>query len=147
MTDSGNLLQLHIDQHTLECDFLRKKYQQSEQAYALLLHQLKQMIRHRFGQKSERYIDLDNPQLVLYGDVTLEPVPDEEEDQEACDDLGGNVIAIHSKRDVKKPKKTFAEHLLRKELIIPVEAHHKTCQCAFQKKVINHERHERVLTS
>lgn len=60
MTDTENLLQLHIDQLTLACDFLRKKYEQPEQAYALLLHQLKQRIRHRFGQKSERYIDLDN---------------------------------------------------------------------------------------
>ena len=129
MTDTEKLLQLHVDQLTLECDLLRKKYQQSEEAYSLLLHQLKQMIRHRFGQKSERYIDLDNPQLALYGDVTLEPVPDEEEDKEAGDDLGGNVIAIHSKRGAKKPKKTFAEHLLRKEQIIPVDAHDKTCQC------------------
>ncbi|GAC33475.1 hypothetical protein GPLA_2577 [Paraglaciecola polaris LMG 21857] len=144
MTDTEKSLQHQVDQLTLECDLLRKKYQQSEQAYALLLHQLKQMIRHRFGQKSERYIDLDNPQLALYGDATLEPVADEEEDQEARDDLGGNVIAIHSKRDTKKPKKTFAEHLLRKEQIIPVEAHHKICQCGCQKKVINHERHERL---
>jgi transposase len=81
----------------------------------------------------------------LYGDVTLEPLSDEEEeDQEARDDLGGNVIAIHSKCDAKGPKKTFAEHLLRKEQIISLEAHHKTCQCGYQKKVINHERHERL---
>ena len=102
------------------------------------------MIRHQFGQKSERYIDLDKLQLALYGDVTLEPVSDEEEDKEVGDDLSGNVIAIHSKRGAKKQKKNFAEHLLRKEQIIPVDAHDKTCQCGCQKKVINHERHERL---
>ena len=92
---------------------------------------------YRFGRKSERYIDLDNPQLASHSEATLEPVADEEEGQEARDDLGGNFIAFHSKRDAKNPKKTFAEHLLGKVQIITVEAHQKNCQCGCQKKVIN----------
>jgi transposase len=71
MTDTEKSLRHHVDQLTLECDLLRKKCQQSDEAYAVLMDQLKQMLRHRFGQKSERYIDLENPQLSLYGEVVL----------------------------------------------------------------------------
>jgi transposase len=38
------------------------------------------MLRHRFGQKSERYIDLENPQLSLYGEVILDAALDEEDE-------------------------------------------------------------------
>ncbi|MEE8056313.1 MAG: IS66 family transposase [Pseudomonadales bacterium] len=143
MTDTESALQQRVDQLTLECDLLRKKCQQSEQAYALLMDQLKQMLRHRFGQKSERYIDLDNPQLPLYGDASVDK-NFEQDEQPTSDETGDNLVELKAKCRAKPSKKTFSAHLPRSENIIPVEAHDKTCQCGCQKKVIKHERHERL---
>lgn len=142
MTDTEKSLQNQVDQLTLECDLLRKKCQQSDEAYAVLMDQMKQILRHRFGQKSERYIDLENPQLSLYGEVILNEALDEED--EVSDDSCDNDIERQKKRRAKKSRNTFAAHLPRTEQLIPVDAHDKTCQCGCQKKVINHERHERL---
>jgi transposase len=132
MTDTEKSLQHQVDQLTLECDLLRKKCQQSDEAYAVLMDQLKQMLRHRFGQKSERYIDLENPQLSLYGEVILNEALDE--DHEVSDDSCDNEFDRQKKRRAKKSRNTFAAHLPRTEQLIPVDAHDKTCQCGCQKK-------------
>jgi transposase len=55
MTDAENSLLQKVEMFTKECALLRKKYEQSKQAYILLMHQVKQVLRYRFGQKSERY--------------------------------------------------------------------------------------------
>lgn len=64
MTNTAKALQPQVDQLSLECDCLRKKRQKSEEAYVLLVSQLQQMLRHRFGQQSERYVYLDNLQEI-----------------------------------------------------------------------------------
>jgi len=66
MTDTEKALQLQVEQLSLERDLLRKKYLQSQAAYTLLMQQLKALMRHRFGQRSERYQDSDNPQSLLF---------------------------------------------------------------------------------
>lgn len=94
-----------------KCDLLRKKCKQSDEAYAVLMDQLKQMLRHRFGQKSERYIDLENHQLSLYGEVVLNEALDEED--EVSDNSCDNDIERQKKRRAKKSRNTFAAHLPR----------------------------------
>jgi len=86
--------------------------------------------------------DSDNPQLFLYGEETLDTIMDE--DDEDSEDSCNNEFERQKKRRAKKSKNTFAAHLPRSEQLIPVDAHHKTCQCGCQKNVINHERHERL---
>src|SRR3990167_7851332 len=44
---------------------------QYAQAYDSLQRQLKDMLRHRFGKRSERYIDPEHPQLSLFDDNKL----------------------------------------------------------------------------
>jgi transposase len=137
MSDSKKALQQHVNDLTQERDVLLEKCRQSEEAYAVLMHQLKEMLRHRFGQKSERYVDSDNPQLSLYDDNVIDDdttalVPED------------NVVDIQSYQRRKKAAKGFANHLPRKEVIIPVAEHDKTCECGCQKKVINHAVHERL---
>ena len=51
MSDSKKALQQHVNDLTQERDVLLEKCKQSEEAYAVLMHQLKEMLRHRFGQK------------------------------------------------------------------------------------------------
>ncbi|WP_297292615.1 IS66 family transposase [Oceanicoccus sp.] len=123
---------------------LLKKCHQSEQAYTLLLDQLKQMLRHRFGQKSERYIDPNNPQLPLIEGVTEEPLSDIDVPEPGNQELPDNVIDIKAKKQRKKVQQGFASHLPRTEVVIAVKEHDKTCQCGCQKSVINHQRHERL---
>jgi len=46
-------------------DLLKKHCEQYAQAYEQMHDQLKELIRNRFGKKSERYIDPEHPQLNL----------------------------------------------------------------------------------
>ncbi len=85
MVNSKKALQQQVKELTRERDVLFDNCKQSEEAYAVLMHQLKEMLRHRFGQKSERHIDSDNPQLSLYDDNMID------EDAEAPE-LDSNVV-------------------------------------------------------
>ena len=139
---------------TEERDMLLKKTDQTEQDYAFLLDQLQDMRRHRFGTKSERYIDTDNPQLSLLELLSVASLSDTEmralEELKALDDAESesnqpsNVVNIKAKQQPKKKNVRFADHLPRKDVVITVKEHDKTCQCGCQKSVINHERHERL---
>ena len=51
-----------------EMSMLMKRCEQYAQAYDLLREQIREMQRHRFGQKSERYLDPESPQLNLFED-------------------------------------------------------------------------------
>jgi transposase len=92
MTDIEATLLKQLETITQERDFLFKKCRQSEQAYTLLMDQLKQMLRHRFGQKSERYIDPNNPQLSLIEGVTEEPLSDIDVPDQDAPELADNVV-------------------------------------------------------
>lgn len=108
------------------------------------MDQLKQMLRYRFGQKSERYIDPNNPQLSLIECVTEEPLSDIDVPDQDAPELADNVVDINTKKQRKKGQQGFADHLPRTEVVISVNEHDKTCQCGCQKTVINHQRHERL---
>jgi DNA repair ATPase RecN len=47
----------------------QQRCEQYAQAYESLQHQIKELLRHRFGSKSERFIDPENPQLSLFDDL------------------------------------------------------------------------------
>jgi transposase len=144
MTDIESTLLKQLEAITQERDLLLKKCHQSEQAYTLLMDQLKQMLRHRFGQKSERYIDPNNPQLTLIEGVIEEPLSDIDGPEQDDPELPDNVVDIKTKKQRKKKQQGFADHLPRTEVVIAVNEHDKTCQCGCQKSVINHQRHERL---
>ena len=120
MSQRNKTLQQQVNELTLECDLLRKKCVQNEEAYSLLLHQLKEMLRHRFGQKSERYIDLDDPQASLFDQPSTDSSSDSssqivetiEEDSESDD----NVVDIKKACRKKKTNNGFSDHLPRTEL-------------------------------
>lgn len=144
MTENEKALQLQVESLTKQCEMLRLQCEQSSQAYTLLMHQMKEMLRHRFGQKSERYIDLDDPQASLFDEHSSDPSSGMDEDVEDDGESDDNVTDIKHARRKKNTNKGFSDHLPRTEVIIPVEQHNKTCTCGCQKSVINHERHERL---
>lgn len=145
MTELEQALLLQVEALTQEREVLLKKCQQAQDAYAQIMDQLKQMLRHRYGQKSERYVDPNDPQLSLLeelvtakeSEASVEALVEEETSDE-------NVVSINAHRRRKKAQKQFAENLPRKEIVIPVDSHDKSCLCGCQKKVIKHERHERL---
>src|ERR1700733_12501276 len=53
-----------------------KRCEQYAQAYDQIQHQLKELIRNRFGKKSERFIDPEHPQLDMLGNPSLFAVRD-----------------------------------------------------------------------
>src|SRR3990167_6196232 len=56
-----------LDQQN-ELDNYKKRCDQYMQAYDALQHQVKELLRNRFGKKSERFIDSEHPQMSLFGD-------------------------------------------------------------------------------
>ena len=55
---------------------LNKRIEQYEQAYQLLQQQIADLRRNRFGKKSERVIDGENPQMSLFDEEALPAKPD-----------------------------------------------------------------------
>jgi transposase len=117
----------------LELNTLKKRCDQYAQAYDSLQAQVKELLRNRFGKKSERFIDEENPQEDLFysSKELLEQQKQAEESNEVT-------IAAHKR---KKNKKSH-DHLPRRIEIIPIDAAQLQCICGCQKTVINYETKE-----
>jgi transposase len=108
-----------------------KRSEQYAQAYDQMHEQLKELIRNRFGKKSERYIDPENPQTSLFND----------NEKFATADTEGNTIendvqvTSYTRRSNQKKEKDIP---VRVE-IIPVSEEDKQCSCGACKSVISYE--------
>lgn len=108
---------------------LQKRCEQYMQAYDQMHDQMKELIRNRFGKKSERYIDPEHPQFDLFGG----------NDQFAVADREGNKIEdVKIAAHTRKKKKNEKEIPVRIE-IIPVPAEKRRCTCGECKVVISYE--------
>jgi len=115
---------------------LQKRCEQYGQAYDQLQHQIKELLRNRFGKKSERFIDdPSDPQQGLWSDsagLFLEA------------DAAGNAIekktlvAAH----IRKKKQKATKELPRRIEIIPVSEKEMQCVCGTCKTVIRYETKE-----
>ena len=112
------------------------------QSYDSLQHQFKQFQRHRFGQRSEAYVDPNNPQGLLFSNLTDESSSNKDNNKK--DKNKKNVIKIKEHEREVNANKQFADHLPRKEHWINVPDHLRTCSCGCQKKPLNPLRHERL---
>jgi transposase len=121
-----------------ELTLFQKRCEQYSQAYDLLKEQIKEMQRHRFGQRSERYIDPEHPQLSLFQDnhtlfsnaeVAGEQLPED-----------SFQVAAHT----RKKKKTNSKNLPRRIEIIPLSEKDKQCSCGACKTVIRYETKESI---
>jgi len=110
---------------------LEKRCEQYAQAYDQMHAQLKELLRYRFGKKSERYIDPENLQKNFF----------DEDTKFAMEDANGNrqedgvKIAPH----VRKKKHKNNKDLPVRIDIIPVSKNDKLCDCGTCKSVIRYE--------
>lgn len=118
-----------------ELNAYQKRCDQYAQAYDLLQHQVKELLRHRFGSKSERFTDdPEHPQSSLFGgDKTFS----------AADALGNGLeretqVASHSRKKKAKSEK----ELPRRIEIIPVSEEDRLCACGTHKTIIRYETKE-----
>jgi transposase len=116
----------------------KKRCEQYEQAYDSLQHQVKELLRHRFGKKSERFIDPENKQLSLLEENDIFAKADFETDSV---DETTTIIPAHSRK--KKSKSSHADWPHRIE-IIPVDDGNKQCSCGMCKAVIRYETKELI---
>ncbi len=109
-----------------------KRCEQYAQAYDQINHQLKELIRNRFGKKSERYIDdPENPQRSLFGEDNKFSTADAIGNQ-IEDDV--KVASYSRKKKIKKEK----DIPVRIE-IIHVSDEDRQCSCGACKSVIRYE--------
>jgi transposase len=116
-----------------ELTLFQKRCEQYSQAYDLLKEQIKEMQRHRFGKRSERYIDPEHPQLDLFQDNTLLFSNAEAAGEQLPDEI--SQVAAHT----RKKKKLNSKDLPRRIEIIPLP-----CSCGACKTVIRYETKESI---
>lgn len=116
-----------------ELSTYQQRCEQFSQAYDSISNQVKQLLRDRFGKKSERFIDPENPQLSLFEDENKRFKTEDEAGQN--EDSNKVEIAAHSRTKKKKSTK----ELPRRIEIIPLTEEQKKCACGACKQVIRHE--------
>lgn len=111
---------------------LEMRCEQYAQAYDSLLSQIKELQRHRFGKKSERYIDPENPQLSL--------IENNKNKFAIADATASNIEDdIPVTAYVRKKKNKKEKDLPVRIEIIPVADEQKQCACGKCKQVIRYE--------
>ena len=121
-----------------ELTLFQKRCDQYSQAYDLLKEQIKEMQRHRFGQRSERYIDPEQPQLDLFQDNTLLFSNAEAAGEQLPEET--SQVAAHT----RKKKKSNSKELPRRIEIIPLSEEDRQCSCGACKTVIRYETKESI---
>ena len=133
--NQGNKIQALEEQnlaYQAEINTYQKRCEQYMQAYDQLQHQVQELIRNRFGKKSERFIDPENPQRSIFGDdekYALESAAGESIPQDEIQ------IPAHSR---KKKGKTERD-IPRRVVIVPLSDEDKICSCGAYKEVIRYE--------
>jgi transposase len=132
----NKLLLLKDENISLTADLAtyQKRCEQYAQAYDQLQHQLKELLRNRFGKKSERFIDPEHPQLNF-----LQDNPDLYAETEALGNTINSEVQVVSHTRKKKPS---GKDLPRRIEIIPATDEQRRCTCGCQKDVIRYEKKE-----
>ncbi len=126
--------------------FFEKRCERIEENYDQLLHHVKQLMRDRFGSKSERYIDPANPQNSLFDEPSDDA--ESESDETKSENLGtapssdNNVVNIAAHQRCKKIRSDNFKNLPKLKVIIPVDESDRTCGCGQHKELIRYESSE-----
>ena len=121
-----------------ENSVLLKRCEQYAQAYDLLREQIREMQRHRFGKRSERYLDPESPQLNLFEDNANLFCSVDAAGQEIPEET--LQIPAHTRKKKQKDRK----ELPRRIEIIPLLEQDKVCSCGSCKTVIRYEIKESI---
>jgi transposase len=136
MIDQEKIEQLTEENQALKTELalFQARCEQYAQAYDSLKEQIIEMRRHRFGKRSERYIDPENPQLSLFENnhEIFSQADSTDEAEETTE------VAAHKRKKKKKNDKD----LPRRIEIIPVPNEEKQCACGACKTVIRYETKE-----
>jgi transposase len=114
-----------------ENNILQKRCEQYMQAYDQMHEQIKELIRNRFGKKSERYIDPEHPQQSLFGEDVKFSVAETE---------GNKIEDVQIPAHTRKKKKKHEKEIPVRIEIIPVPEEQKQCSCGSCKGVISYEK-------
>jgi transposase len=120
-----------LDVYKSELNTYHKRCEEYAQAYDQMKYQLIELLRNRFGEKSERFIDPENRQLTIFGKGQKFA------DAEAAGNAVVDTIEVPAHRR-KKKQKTSKEVPVRIE-IIPVSEQDRQCSCGACKTVIRYE--------
>jgi len=115
----------------IQIENLTKQVEEYRQAYDRLQHQLKDLLRNRFGSTSERFIDPENPQGDLFTEEGI-PLVEATEDE-------ATTVPSHTRR---KKKKVDTSKYPRTIEIITVEDEDRLCSCGCEKTIIRYETKE-----
>ncbi len=109
----------------VKVETLEKRCQELTERCEKLQHQLNELLRHRFGKRSERFV---------------ESLPDDDNDETDPpeDDLEEDEWVLYRRKKKTKNKK----NLPKRVIIIPVSEEERKCPCGCQKTVIRYETKE-----
>jgi transposase len=119
---------------TADLTAYQKRCEQYALAYDQLQHQLKELLRNRFGKKSERFIDPEHPQLSLLEDNAHLFAEADAKGDAIKDEIQ---VSSHTRK-----KKKSGKELPRRIEIIPATEEQMRCPCGCQKTVIRYETKE-----
>lgn len=140
-TTSAALQMLHVKHEDLQrqlqdtkaqLNTYEKRCEQYAQAYEQLQHQLKELLRYRFGKKSERFVEDEQPQLGLFENKLSPPIATEDSTITSNEDVQ---VTGYSRRKKNPAEKNIAKRVE----IIPVNEVDKQCRCGACKTVIRYE--------
>src|SRR6185312_15968932 len=121
-----------IERLEAELSLYKKRCEQYAAAYESLHHQIKELLRHRFGKKSERFIEDENTLQQNLFETEQALWPESEESMNEKEEIGVS--------DPKRSKKQKSnKDLPRRVEIIPVNEQDMQCHCGCRKKVIRYE--------
>jgi len=126
------VLEAKLEEVCVERDLYKAKFERAEEENARLREIIKQFQRHRFGSRSERYIDPDMP---IQGDLFAEVFSEEELEPANEKEANDNVISIAAHKRRKKNSKLPTNLPHREEII---EVKDKVCGCGATKTVIRY---------
>src|SRR6185437_15973017 len=105
---------------------------QYAEAYDSLLAQIKEFQRHRFGKKSERFVDPENPQISLFSENKNSFTIADTASDNITDEVS---VPAHIRKKKNKKEKDLPVRIE----IIPVPDEQKQCSCGKCKQVIRYE--------
>jgi transposase len=134
------ITQLSHDNQTLKADntLLHARCEQYAQAYEYLKEQILELQRQRFGKKSERFIDPENMQSSLFGDIET-AFSEADAAREKLEETETQVAAHTRKKNTKSDK-----DIPRRIEIITLSNHDLRCTCGSCKTIIRYETKELI---
>lgn len=121
-------------------DLYKAKFEQAKEECDRLREIIKQFQRHRFGSKSERFVD--DPNAPIQGDLLTRLINEEElkntNDKNAEEtETDDKIISIAAYKRRKKKTNRFPNNLPKREVII--EAQDRVCGCGKEKVLLRYE--------